>query len=461
MAISFTKRMIIFAAVALIGGAGAYVAGSSGVDPGQAILEARCSAGAFIKHAPAPGQLVADAGAQTAEAQTTLAEHDAGTTSLQAAPPVGANLFTNSTLEAVGQTAPQEWTTAKYGDNDAAFSQVAGHNSNRAVRIDITKYANGNASWANNTVTIKPSGYYEFTDFYRSNVAAPVVVMFKTTDGKQSWQAVGQSPASMSWTQYTTRFFVPANVNQIIATHTLDRLGSLETDDYVLTESTPTGFQEPLVSVTFDDGYTSQHAAALPVMKKYSVVSTQYIVSGFLGTKGYETAGQLYDFTKAGHEVAAHTFDHRDLTRLDDKDLARELDLPKTGLSKCFADTSDFAAPFGAFDIRTTTQIKGRYATARSTSAGFNSADFFNPYELKVQNVLGDTTPAQLQAWLDTAKQTHTWLILVYHQVDQGGGEYARKPADFDADMKAISGSGIAVKTVHDAYAAVQPQLKQ
>jgi peptidoglycan/xylan/chitin deacetylase (PgdA/CDA1 family) len=461
MAISFNKRMIIFAAIALVGGVGSYVAGMSGADPSQALLQARCSAGAFIKHAPAPGQLGADAGAQTAEATATTAEHDPATTSLQSVTPSGQNLLTNATMEALGKDAPQDWTTAKYGDNDAAFSQVAGHNSNRAVRIDITKYTSGNAAWVNQTVAVKPGGYYEFTDYFRSNVAAPVVVMFKTTDGKQSWVPVGQSTASLSWTQFTTRFFVPANVNQVLVTHTLDRMGSLETDDYSLTEVAPAGFSAPLVSVTFDDGYASIHDAALPVMQRYGVVSTQYIVSGFLGTKGYENAGQLYDFTKNGHEIAAHSFDHRDLTRLADKDLSRELELPKSGLSKCYGPTHSFAAPYGAFNIHTTTQTKGQYETARSTNAGFNSPDFFNPYELKVENVRADTSPEQLQAWLDTAKQTNTWLILVYHQVDKSGAEYARTPEQFESDIQKISTAGINIKTVHDGYAWAQPQLKQ
>jgi peptidoglycan/xylan/chitin deacetylase (PgdA/CDA1 family) len=195
-------------------------------------------------------------------------------------------------------------------------------------------------------------------------------------------------------------------------------------------------------------------------MERYNVTSTQYIVSGFLGRKNYDSPSDVYDFRDAGHEIASHTFDHPDLTTLSAKDLTRELTLPKAGLSKCYGTVTDFAAPYGSYNATITKAASGLYQTARSTDTGFNSADQFHPYQLKVENVRNDTPPERIQTWLDTAKANHVWLILVYHQVDGSGGEYARKPSDFEADLQKIVASGIPVKTMHDAYAEIQPQLK-
>jgi len=215
-----------------------------------------------------------------------------------------------------------------------------------------------------------------------------------------------------------------------------------------------------LVSITFDDSWASVHNNALTILERYNVTSTQYVISGLLGQPGYDSVKQLYDFQKSGHEIASHTIDHKDLTKLSNKDLTNELTASQKDLSKCFGPVTDFAAPYGTYNPTTSQAIAKSYTTARSTDAGLNSSDDLNPYELKVENVRADTSPEQIQAWLDTAKVNHAWLILVYHQVDNSHGEYSRTTAAFESDIQKIASSGIAVKTMHDAYAEVAPQLK-
>jgi peptidoglycan/xylan/chitin deacetylase (PgdA/CDA1 family) len=454
------KRLLIFSAVGLIGGLGSYGVGL-GIDPARAITDSRCSAGAFIAHAKAPAELKADAHASSKDKATAVAEHDPATTISLPAPAIGANLLPNPGAETLSGGQPAGWSSSRYGTNDATFSQVAGHDSGRAVRVDITKYSDGTANWNTGSIAVKPGSYYVYTDYYRSNVDTPISIELGDKQGKVQFYTIGSAPESLAWSKNSVRFFVPANASSIIITHGLDRLGSLETDDFSLTEATSTGFSQPLVSITFDDGWSSIHDTALPIMQRYNVVSTQYLVSGILGTKGYVKPGQVYDYVKAGHEVAAHTFDHKDLTTVSGQEQAREITVPKKGLSKCFGDTTDFAYPYGAYNVQTTGAVKDTYRTARSTDVGFNSADQFSPYELKVQNVRADTTPEQLQAWLDTAKANNVWLILVYHQVDNAHGEFSRTPADFESDIQKVVTTGIPVNTVRDAYSEISPQLKR
>ncbi|MDF2460732.1 MAG: polysaccharide deacetylase family protein, partial [Candidatus Saccharibacteria bacterium] len=243
-----SKRIIIFAAAALITGAGSYAAGFSGIDPAKKVTETRCTAGAIIKHAPAQAELDPDASSTAPESATGRRQSDPATTIAKTAPAVGDNLIPNGGVETITGDKPSGWATGKYGVNDAAFTQVAGHNSNRAVRVDITKYTSGNASWSGPLLNVKPGAYYDYSDWYRSNVDSSIVVMFKTDAGVQSYLTMGQAPASMAWAKHSTRFFVPANVRQIIVSHALDAMGSLETDDFWLTEATPAGFSEPVVS---------------------------------------------------------------------------------------------------------------------------------------------------------------------------------------------------------------------
>jgi peptidoglycan/xylan/chitin deacetylase (PgdA/CDA1 family) len=264
-------------------------------------------------------------------------------------------------------------------------------------------------------------------------------------------------PAASEWTSYTQRFFVPANVSEIMISHPFDRVGWLETDTYSLVQLAPSGFDSGMVSITFDDGWRSIYTNALPLMKKYDVVSTQYLVSGFHGTLDeYMTPRQVYQFKQAGHEIGSHTMDHADLTKLSDKDLAKEIETSKKGLDKCFQNVTSFAPPFGSSNGHTLEAVKQAYATSRSTETGFNSPDAINPYQLKVQNVRRDTPPAQVAAWIQTAEQNHIWLILVYHQVSDAPGEYSRKLVDFETDLVLLKQSHLEIMTMHNAYAKTQ-----
>jgi peptidoglycan/xylan/chitin deacetylase (PgdA/CDA1 family) len=438
---------------------GSYNLGLSGLSLAQSIIDSRCTAGAFISHAQAPKTLNADSH-DDSSAVPVASQTDLDLTKTTSVATSGSNLIPNSGLEEITGSQPTGWSNNRYGNNNAAFSQVLGHNSGRAVRIDVTNYTDGTADWFTDPIAVNPGGYYTYSDYYRSNVPTHATLQLRTADGKSQYIPLGTAPASSDWAPYSVRFFVPTNVSQILISHTLDRAGSLETDDYSLLQAAPGQFSEPLVSITFDDSWASVHNNALPIMEHYNVVSTQYVISGYLGLPGYDSVKQLYDFQKAGDEIASHTIDHKDLTKLSDKNLTSELSTPQKGLSKCFAPVTDFAMPYGTYNPHTDQAIAKYYTTARSTDSGLNSADNLNPYELKVENVRSDTTPEQIQAWLDTAKANHAWLILVYHQVDNSHGEYSRTPDQFESDLKKIVASGIPVKTMHDAFVEVAPQLK-
>jgi peptidoglycan/xylan/chitin deacetylase (PgdA/CDA1 family) len=451
-----TKTRVAILIFTLLASSASYAIGRGGIDVGRAIVESRCSAGAFIAHAKSPSAVQADV---HSDAAVTLPNNSGQSAAGDFAdiPLAPANLVSNGDIEAFTGAKPKGWDSNAVGKNSSRFSTVAGYNSNIALRIDVSSYTNGTADWFGSNLAVTPGAYYQFQDHYRSSVSTRAVLMLKDNTGKAQFVNLASVPASDQWAAYTQRFFVPSNVSTIMISHPLDRTGWLETDTYNLQLATAPAFSEAMVSLTFDDGWRSIHDNALPLMDKYSIVSTQYLVSGFLGGyKEYMKPSQVYDFTKNGHEIASHTFDHADLTQVNDAQLGRELTLPHAGLSKCFGSVTDFAPPFGSNNQRTITAEKGVYQTSRSTEVGFNSPDTLDPYQLKVQNVRVDTSPEQIQAWLDTAKINHVWLILVYHQVLNGGGEYSRTPADFETDLQSIKASGVAVETIHNAYAATQ-----
>jgi hypothetical protein len=137
----------------------------------------------------------------------------------------------------------------------------------------------------------------------------------------------------------------------------------------------------------------------------------------------------------------------------------RELVQSKADLKAMFPNFSfnNIASPYGAYDDAAIAEIKADgYASHRSTDEGFNGYGTLDSYNILVQNVEKATTVAQVKAWIDQAKSTNTWLVLVYHDVAGDGevvGDYGVSKADLQAQFEYIKTTGINVVTVAEALA--------
>jgi peptidoglycan/xylan/chitin deacetylase (PgdA/CDA1 family) len=70
------------------------------------------------------------------------------------------------------------------------------------------------------------------------------------------------------------------------------------------------------VVLTFDDGYDDMYTNAFPLLQRYQMKGTFYIITGRVGERGYLTWNQIREMQAAGMEIGAHTFTHPFLTKL-------------------------------------------------------------------------------------------------------------------------------------------------
>lgn len=375
----------------------------------------------------------------------------------------------NPSVETSGNgTTPDGWSASSWGTNDASFSYVNdGHTGNKSVKTTITSYTSGDAKWYFTPVTgIQPGKSYNFSAWLKSNTQAHMVVAFTLQDGSTRYANLAnpQGVTATSWQHYSGSFQAPANASAVTVYALLSSAGWLESDDYSLSPYVPAGFSEGLVSLTFDDGWQSTYKNGLPLLKKYGLISTQYIISGYVGANQYMTAAQIKAFQAQGSEIGSHTITHPDLTTLTPSQLTQELQQSQISLRNQFGNSvaTDFASPYGAYNDNVITNIKKYYRSHRSTDTGFNSKDNFNIYNIEVQNVDADTPNSQIEAWVNQAKAQHTWLVLVYHQVENTlapADIYAVKTSNLNTQLNYIKSTGITVKTISGALDEVTPQL--
>ncbi len=110
--------------------------------------------------------------------------------------------------------------------------------------------------------------------------------------------------------------------------------------------------EKPII-LTFDDGYRDFYTDAYPILKKYNVPATAYIVPGFLDHPNYMFTSQLEEINKDGLvELAAHTVHHAYLKGASKEHAKWEIEESKKELEEQLKKpVVSFAYPYGAFDL--------------------------------------------------------------------------------------------------------------
>ncbi|MDQ2996883.1 MAG: polysaccharide deacetylase family protein [Chloroflexota bacterium] len=123
------------------------------------------------------------------------------------------------------------------------------------------------------------------------------------------------------------------------------------------------------IALTFDDGYVDAYTDALPVLRRYGLVATFYIVTNFVGQPGYMTWEQVAALRDAGMEIGAHTVSHLDLTSLDWETANVEIAQSKAELDHHLnMNVTSFCYPTGLYNAGVEEQVRASgYLNATTT----------------------------------------------------------------------------------------------
>jgi peptidoglycan/xylan/chitin deacetylase (PgdA/CDA1 family) len=117
------------------------------------------------------------------------------------------------------------------------------------------------------------------------------------------------------------------------------------------------------VVITFDDGYLDTYSNAFPVLQRYGLTATVFIVSGCVGATSDSwgpptpvpllTWSQIDEMSRHGISFQSHTRTHPDLTRCGDAVALSELAGSRAEIEDHVGRAVDaLAYPFGRFDSR-------------------------------------------------------------------------------------------------------------
>ena len=127
--------------------------------------------------------------------------------------------------------------------------------------------------------------------------------------------------------------------------------------------------KQPLVALTFDDGYRSLYTYARPILEQYGFAATLFLTTSTVGQPSYArlpefgrsapygdpplTWAELHGLAASGWNIESHGCTHRALDSLSTSQLMAELRQSRTTIARQLGrEPAFYAYPYGSYDRR-------------------------------------------------------------------------------------------------------------
>lgn len=162
------------------------------------------------------------------------------------------------------------------------------------------------------------------------------------------------------------------------------------------------------IMLTFDDGNKDSYTTIFPILKKYNLTATMFIITNRIGMKRAVSLEDLEIMSKYGITIGSHTISHSALKKLNNSQRIKEIFKSKEILQRFLRTSINyFCYPFGSYNKAVaaivkkagykaafiySTKIKGvKYGDDLFTIHRVNISGFddLNKFKLKVQGSEG------------------------------------------------------------------------
>lgn len=217
------------------------------------------------------------------------------------------------------------------------------------------------------------------------------------------------------------------------------------------------GLDCPIVSLTFDDGVTSQRIAGEALAER-GLRGTFYVSSGAVGREGHLDWNDLRTLVEQGHEIGGHTSGHVHLPALSESEARREIESDRLALLERGLEPVTFAYPFGESSPAVESILRQvGYIAARGVGGVVESLPPENPFRLRAPHSARSwTTAEQLSALVLVGAHEAGWMIIPFHHIAVEGkvaSSYTTDPLQFAEFLDWLVARGVRVESVRDIVA--------
>jgi len=153
------------------------------------------------------------------------------------------------------------------------------------------------------------------------------------------------------------------------------------------------------VVLTFDDGCETDWTVAAPLLSALGLGATFYVVSGWIGRRGFMDTRQLRELHAAGFEIGSHSASHAFFNDLDEGALRHEIADSRRAIEDILGDRVRHLSCPGGRATRRAARVaeESGYETMATSCIGRNDTST-DRYALARCAVMADTTPARFAA---------------------------------------------------------------
>jgi peptidoglycan/xylan/chitin deacetylase (PgdA/CDA1 family) len=175
------------------------------------------------------------------------------------------------------------------------------------------------------------------------------------------------------------------------------------------THGTSLGSGKPIV-ITFDGGYASQYANALPVLKQLGWPAIENLPSTLLpSSEGGISDSQVKSLVAAGWKLGVQGSAHPDLTTFSAAQVNSELTTERQAVSSRYgASVNWFSYPGGHYNPTVTAGVRATGFSGALTSVSGWASPKGDRYLLPRLEVVGGTAPSQLISQITAAQSQST-----------------------------------------------------
>ncbi|HJY10691.1 MAG TPA: polysaccharide deacetylase family protein [Nitrososphaeraceae archaeon] len=229
--------------------------------------------------------------------------------------------------------------------------------------------------------------------------------------------------------------------------------------------------QQKVVILAFDDGYESQYSNGKPILDKYDFKATFSIVCNYVGNGNRMTWEEIKSLQHEGHDIASHTMNHLDLSKLPPQKVEYEVAQSKQCLLDQGINPKSFAYPFngGSDDPSVINTVASYYDLARTATdplafLGCNDGCDKTKYSImgwshdseRKNNALNDQQMFERFIQVVNSQseynvnKVNAVPILIWHKIDNSNEEYSTSTNLFSAEMKYLHDNRFTVLTMAD-----------
>lgn len=152
------------------------------------------------------------------------------------------------------------------------------------------------------------------------------------------------------------------------------------------------------VALTFDDGFTDNYEYAFPLLKKYKAKATIYLATEIPEIDKLQRA-QILEMAESGLvEFGAHSVNHVNLTKLNDKQAIQEIEQSRDAVQSIVGSCKSFAYPYGRFEPRHEKMVEAAgFTSAVSTRKKIEAISAANVFRLPRVSTHGKMSTVQMR----------------------------------------------------------------